>query len=205
MKNFTEDISNDLLSSDTGIEMLGDGKCRSEDHAGCSTFLSGHADAQDFVCPDHDAGMGQPGNPLQFKAGELPTEVTLSTSGNRLLAKIYSTSELVLVEHFLAEDKNAHPDNPLQQIKASEGKLWNLPAILSKAFAGMGGVEEGCDMLIAEAMSGPLGFDLVKGGLGDELRDGDGGMDGWSGQKEDDMPVCERLDSCCVPCDQCDG
>ncbi len=137
------------LMSEMDVRLLG---------VGNDTCLLSKGDGQDSVRPPaHDATLDQLSNPVQLKAGVLPTEVTLSTSCNRLLAKIYAASDLVLVEHFLHEDQSANLDNPLQQIQFSDGRVWNLSAIFSRAFAGMSDVDETCNMLNAESLN-EVGF-----------------------------------------------
>ncbi len=106
-------LGNDNLQAGSGNDTLSGGKGNDEVQGGIgnNTYLFGKGDGQDSIRSEHDATPGKLST-LQFKAGVLPTEVTLSTAGNRLLIQINGTSDQVLVENFLYEDNTANPYNP---------------------------------------------------------------------------------------------
>jgi Ca2+-binding RTX toxin-like protein len=112
--------------------------------------------------------------------------VTLGTSGSRLLIKINGTTDQVLVENFLHEDNTANAYNPLQQIKFSDGTVWNLSAILTRVFAGTAGVDDTYGTLNAETINGQSGNDALYGRAGNDTLDGGAGDDHVQGDDGND-------------------
>ena len=153
---------NDTLSGDTGSNI----------------YLFGKGDGQDQI-RSYDATAGRL-NTLQFKSGVLPSEILLKQAtdiywgGNRALeVSIDGTADKITISGFFMGDDPAGSYNAVQQLRFSDGTVWNIAEIKARLFSGSAGDDN---------LRGTLGDDTLSGGLGNDTLNGAGGIDVLNGE-----------------------
>ncbi len=119
----------DVLDGGAGNDSLAGGM-------GSDTYLFGRGDGQDTINnaanPYYGSGDLNPNkqDSLQFKAGVLASEVTLSRSGDNLIVKINGSADQVTVQsHFYNNGVNNYV---LDQIKFADGTVWDKAMMQSE-------------------------------------------------------------------------
>ena len=146
--------------------------------AGNDTYRFGRGYGQDTVT-DSDT---TPGNvdKVYVLADVLPSDVTLSRSGNNLLLRINGTiDKLTLANYFVNDGVSA---NTIEQIKfAVDGTVWDGNTVKQMVLAGT----EGNDTLIGyttnDTLNGLGGDDSLIGNAGNDTLDGGAGNDTLQG------------------------
>jgi Ca2+-binding RTX toxin-like protein len=195
----------DFLMGQAGDDTLdgGAGNDRLLGGAGNDTFLFGKGDGQDLIDAEYDAGTTKL-NTLQFKAGVLPSEVTVKRDGNDLVFSIAGTTDSVRCTWFFYDGNPASAYNPLQQVKFADGTAWDITALKSLAISGddtaqiltgyasddVINARGGDDFLLGEAgndtLDGGSGNDRLYGGTGSDALLGGAGDDYLQGEEGND-------------------
>ena len=103
---------------------------------GSDTYLFGKGDGQDTVSGWEVDGL----NTLQFKAGVLPSEITLRRvydddweDNVALEVSINGTDDRFTIAGFFLNEDPASSNNPIQQLRFSDGLTWDLTTLESRA------------------------------------------------------------------------
>ncbi|MFM6438215.1 MAG: calcium-binding protein, partial [Microcystis panniformis] len=141
-------------------------------------------------------------NTIQLKAGILPEEVRLKRAndnqfgGNTALElSIIGTTDKLTVNAFFYQDNPANYYNPLQEIKFSDGTVWNLTTIINKLLTGTNDAESligtvNNDLIVGnggnDTLAGRSGNDTLQGGVGNDNLSGEAGNDTLEGGEGND-------------------
>ena len=197
---------NDSVSGQAGNDTLdgGSGNDTLNGGLGNNAYLFGKGDGQDTVSYVYDTTVGRL-NTVQFKAGVLPTEVSVTRVSTDLVLSIAGTTDKVTVQYFFYTDNPLNIYNPVQQVKFDDGTTWDIAALASKATSGTEGADTlvglpGDDVMNAlggndtasgqagnDTLDGGAGNDTVSGGLGNDTLDGGIGVDTLNGDDGNDL------------------
>ena len=195
---------NDYLHGCDNDDILdgGAGNDRLVGNAGQNVFRFGHGDGQDLILDNSDQGIGS-FNALELKAGVAPGDITLlqvsdSSGGPRtgLRIGIAGTSDHITIQNYFKDHDPNNALNPVQQVRFSDGTIWNVQDVLSRLFAGTSGDDsvEGTvvDDIINggqgnDTLLGMSGNDTLNGGAGNDVLDGGYAADQMSGGQGDDL------------------
>jgi Ca2+-binding RTX toxin-like protein len=184
---------NDILDGGAGNDLL-----RGNEHwgSGNNTYRFGKGDGQDVIQGYADNTTGKL-NIMEFKAGVLPSDVVVKRVSdpdyggiNALELSIAGSTDKVTITGFFMSDDPANIYNPLQQVMFSDGTVWDLATLISKAETG--GVDDDSlvgtvrdDVLLGnagkDALFGQGGNDRLLGGEGDDTLNGGNGNDTLNG------------------------
>ena len=147
---------------------------------GNDTYRFGRGDGQDVVMGNYNHEVSADKlNTLAFKAGVQPGDVEVrqvydtSWGGrNALELSIAGTADKITFNGVFLDDNPANGWNPLQQVTFTDGTVWSLATLVSKALA----PKDSDDYL-----RGTLGNDLMPASLGNDTLFGAGGDDTLSG------------------------
>ena len=132
---------NDTLDGGVGNDFLMGGM-------GSDTYLFGRGDGQDNINNDADGwnGYGDPNagkrDVLQFKAGVLSTDVTLSREGDNLIVKISGTTDQVTVSNHFYNDGVSTRGFALDAVRFADGTVWSSTSLSSAALAAPSGTNK---------------------------------------------------------------
>jgi Ca2+-binding RTX toxin-like protein len=162
---------NDTLEGGLGNDTLIGGR-------GSDTYVFGRGDGQDLIMNYADSmnGYADPDSNkrdvLQFKAGILSTDVTLTRSGNDLIIKINGSTDQVTVQAYFVGEGVSLYGWVLEEVRFADGVVWNFAAVKAKAGVAVNGAV-GNDNLVGSAggdlIDGGTGADTMAGGLGDDV------------------------------------
>ena len=159
---------------------------------GNNIYLFGKSDGQDRIergylsIEDQSVGVF---NTLQFKAGVLPSDLTLKQAPlNSLEISILGTADQITLVNFYIDDTES-PYNPIQQFKFADGSIWNSSAIRTKLFSGTNTSDNLQGTAGHDDISGGLGDDILKGSVGDDTLNGSGGNDSLYGDSGADSLI----------------
>jgi len=181
----------DHIHSGNGDDTLdgGAGSDRLDGGTGNNVYQFGRGDGQDIVAPVHDATVGKL-NTLQFKEGVLPSEVVarrVYDSGYESLElSIAGTTDSITVRNFFSGDDPENAYNPVQQVRFADGTVWDIAAIVSRAFAGTAAADSITGTSGDDVINGQAGADVIDGGHGDDTLSGGADADALSGGNGDD-------------------
>ncbi|WP_166870989.1 calcium-binding protein [Massilia mucilaginosa] len=185
----------DSLSGKRGDDTL-DGGAGNDTVNGCEgsdTYLFGRGDGADVLGSLNDWAAGKI-DTLQFKAGILPGDISLTSSNGVLTVKIAGSSDSLSVNSFLYEDNTENAYNPLQQIRFADGTSWNLAAIEATLLAGSAATGLIDATLKADVINGLAGNDIIDGKGGDDTIRGGAGDDQITGGAGSDTYMFGRGD-----------
>jgi Ca2+-binding RTX toxin-like protein len=173
--NFSR-IGNDVLEGGAGNDTLAGG-------FGSDTYLFGRGDGQDLLYNEGDR-YGSNIDPtvnkldvLQFKEGVLPSEVTLSRSGNNLIVKIAGTTDQVTVmNYFLADGLHAE-GHAVDQIRFADGTSWNVATVKDRVLSGTADADALTGYATNDLLRGYGGNDTLNGQAGNDILQGGDGVD----------------------------
>jgi uncharacterized delta-60 repeat protein len=117
------DVGNDTLNGGAGDDTLQGG-------LGNDTYLFGRGDGKDVVTPFQDSTAGKL-NVLEFIAGIAPGEVSVTRSGGDIVLAIAGTPDSVTISDFFRDESPTNAYNPIQQVKFSDGSIWDIGALLA--------------------------------------------------------------------------
>jgi Ca2+-binding RTX toxin-like protein len=115
---------NDTINGGAGADNINPG-------VGSNVYVFGRGDGQDTVEGPSDAAAAKR-NSLQLKAGIAVADLVLSQVGSSLVVSIAGTSDQVEFKWFSYLDDPANEWNPLQEIRFSDGTVWNLAKIVDQ-------------------------------------------------------------------------
>ncbi|MDQ1920016.1 beta strand repeat-containing protein [Massilia pseudoviolaceinigra] len=159
---------------------------------GNDTYLFGKGDGIDVITAIDNEPSARI-NTLQFKAGVLASDVTLSSTGSSLVVKV-AGGDQITVQNFLYLDDSANVRNPLQQIVFADGKSWNLAAIEARLFSGTNGSDQMNGSVRDNTLLGFGGADTLNGKAGNDTLDGGTGNDNINGGTGSDTYLFGRGD-----------
>ncbi|ASI67944.1 hypothetical protein BA022_04735 [Diaphorobacter nitroreducens] len=178
----------DTLDGGTGNDRLVGGM-------GSDVYLFGRGDGQDLIDNWADAWSGAADvNPnkqdvLRFKEGVLSTDVTLSRSGDSLIAKINGTSDQVTVQSHFVNDGVTPQGYALHAIRFADGTEWSYADIKAKVLQGGAGNDVLNGYASNDLLSGGAGDDVLNGLAGNDTLDGGAGSDTLAGGADNDTYV----------------
>ncbi|MDZ7855405.1 calcium-binding protein [Sphaerotilus sp.] len=182
---------NDWLDDGEGSDTLdgGAGNDTLTSSAGNDTYLFGKGDGQDLVQAYYNSDTSADKlNTLRFKAGVLPSEVTVRQvydnwqGGNRALQfSIAGTFDTITFNGVFYGDDPANGYNPLQQVTFADGTTWDLATIVAKTLTTTDGHDSVRGTIANESLSGGIGNDNLEGAGGDDVLTGGSGHDSLSG------------------------
>jgi Ca2+-binding RTX toxin-like protein len=186
---------NDTLDGGLGDDTLdgGAGNDILQGSGGNDTYLFGKGDGQDRIGNYfYDNTVGRL-KTVHFKAGVLPAEVTVAQvadpywGGNRALElSIAGTTDKITITGFFLNDDPSGPYNPVQQITFEDGTVWDLNALIDKAFT-VG--DDGSTLrgtTVDDTLTGGAGADMLSGAGGNDLLDAGAGNDALYGEDGND-------------------
>ena len=188
---------NDILDGGTGMDRLygedgsdvlegGTGNDTISGGIGSDVFVFGKGDGQDTISPTDDTAVGKI-DTLRFKAGVLPADLVLSTSGTSMVIKIAGTTDQITVEFFLYQDNPGNSYNPLQKIEFANGVVWDMAAIKARLYAGTAGADDSVGTIGADSIAGLDGNDTLSGRGGNDTISGGAGTDKLYGEAGNDV------------------
>ena len=186
---------NDVLTGGAGNDYLsGD--------AGSDTYVFGRGDGQDSVY-NYDTGAGV--DTIALSGGLLPSEVSLSRTGDNLVLSIIGTTDKLTVQLYFNQDANG--PYVVDEIRFENGTTWDVATVktlVQQATAGNDTLygyatddvldgQDGNDYLYGKAgndtLSGGAGSDQVHGEDGNDSLDGGAGNDYLYGGNGNDTLV----------------
>jgi Ca2+-binding RTX toxin-like protein len=160
---------------------------------GSDTYLFGRGDGQDTINNRADSYNGtldttpNKRDVLQFKAGILPSDVTLSRSGDNLVVKINGSTDQVTVDYYFDGDGVAGSGFAVEEIRFDNGTAWNLATVKAMVLAGTAGNDNITGYATDDVISGGAGNDNIYGRAGSDTLDGGDGDDSVNGENGDDL------------------
>ncbi|MEI7537132.1 MAG: Ig-like domain-containing protein, partial [Comamonadaceae bacterium] len=165
----------DMLYGDAGDDTLagGSGNDYLMGGDGSDTYRFSHGSGQDSI--NNSESTTGTVDTLELGADISEADVSLSRSGNDLLMTLNGTDERVTVQGYFIDD--AASGSALEQIRFSDGVLWDIDTVKLKVLA----ATEGNDTLIgyesADTLSAGGGNDFIDGHGGNDMLDGGSGND----------------------------
>ncbi|WP_323000750.1 calcium-binding protein [Denitromonas sp.] len=151
---------NDVLTGGAGNDYLsGD--------AGSDTYVFGRGDGQDTVY-NYDTAVGSV-DVIALSGGLLPSEVSLSRTGDNLVLSIIGTTDKLTVQSYFNQD--AAGPYVVDQIRFENGTIWDVTKV---------------KLLVSQ---GTLGDDQMYGSVGDDVLDGLDGNDSLYGKAGNDTLI----------------
>ena len=178
---------NDTLYGQEGDDTLDGGAGNDTLYGGLgnNVYLFGKGDGQDTVVYEYITTPGKL-NTVQFKTGVTSSEVIVSRVDQNLMLTIAGTSDSIRVLAFFDHDSLMSPNNPVQQVRFSDGTIWDIATLANKAMTGDDTAQTiyglaGDDVINAfggnDTVYGQAGNDILDGGEGDDYLDGGDGDD----------------------------
>ncbi|MEQ1738789.1 MAG: calcium-binding protein [Methyloglobulus sp.] len=169
------DAGNDTLDGGTGNDTLSGG-------GGSDTYLFGLGFGQDTVS-NYDISSGKT-DTIQFAAGVLPTDVSITRSGDSLILTIVSTGDKLTVSNYFNTD--ATGAYKVEVIKFADGTVWNVAAVKSKIMVGTADTDRLYGYATADNLDGLAGNDYLYGRAGNDTLNGGADNDYVYGEDGDD-------------------
>ncbi len=182
--NFDSGAGNDVM-----VGNIYDGYWGTYNGSGNDTYLFGLGDGQDTIYDD-DTTSGNV-DKLIFKAGILPSDVSVSRSGNDLVLKIVGTTDQVTVNSYFANETTGEWYVEEVRFIDASSMVWTSTELKTLALLSGG---PGDDTLIGYAsddviagndgndnLSGRAGNDKLYGGNGNDILNGEDGNDSLYG------------------------
>ncbi|MGE4337678.1 MAG: calcium-binding protein [Pigmentiphaga sp.] len=180
------DAGDDILEGGAGNDSLIGG-------LGNDTYLFGLGDGQDTIVIDSEVTPGKL-NVLQFKEGISPSDVIAARVNSNIVLTIIGTSDKVTITSFFSGDQPGGTNNPVQEVRFTDGTIWDASALLDRVFAGTDGADIIYGTPNADVIHGQAGNDMLYGLGGDDILDGGAGDDQLSGGAGNDTYVFGRGD-----------
>ena len=155
------DAGNDTLHGGTGNDFLSGG-------GGSDTYLFELGSGQDTVS-NYDISPGKT-DTIQFAAGVLPTDVSITRSGDSLILTIVSTGDKLTVAGYFSMD--ATGPYKVEAIKFADGTVWNVAAVKSKIMVGTADTDRLYGYATADNIDGLAGNDYLYGRAGNDTLNG---------------------------------
>jgi Ca2+-binding RTX toxin-like protein len=151
---------NDTFAGSAGNDTLVGG-------GGDDTYFFGRNEAKDFIASSYDTRTTRM-EILNIKAGVLPTDIEASFVGNHLVLAIKGTADSITVQDFKYGGTPSNPYNPVQQVRFSNGTVWNTAQLVTEALRGTTGADSLVGTNGNDTFSGSAGNDTLVGGGGDD-------------------------------------
>ena len=165
---------------------------------GSDTYLFGRGDGQDTLINEadryyHSADVNvNKRDVLQFKAGVLSTQVTLSRTGDDLIAKINGTTDQVRIQSYFVNDGVSVQGYAVDEIRFADGTSWNLATVKTKVLKSTNGNDLITGYAGNDNLIGGAGNDTLWGGAGNDTLNGGTGADTLIGGLGNDTYVVEN-------------
>jgi Ca2+-binding RTX toxin-like protein len=149
-------------------------------------YRYGHGDGIDTIREAGNSWIAAT-DAIEFRAGVLPTEVTLSRSGTNLIIRVGATDDnrITVIDNFVDATRG------IEELRFADGTIWTAADIASRAPPTF---TEGRDVVVGSAgddnydglggdddIEGRDGNDTLRGGLGNDRLLGNGGSDSLYG------------------------
>ncbi|MEI2656414.1 MAG: calcium-binding protein [Nitrosomonas sp.] len=141
--------------------------------SGNNIYTFGKGDGNDFIVTYSDTTVGKL-NTVQFKVGVSVSDVIAYRSGDNLVLAIPATADSITAQGYFSRPGYNQNDpynsySPLQQVKFSDGTVWDINTINTKAFTGGSSNEyiQGTDY--SDTFIGSAGNDTLNGGYGNNI------------------------------------
>ncbi|MDX1253070.1 MAG: S8 family serine peptidase, partial [Gammaproteobacteria bacterium] len=178
---------NDALYGEAGDDRLdgGAGNDTMDGGAGNDVYLFGRSSGQDVI-NNYDTTAGKV-DAIQFAADVLPSDVTVSRSGDNLVLSITGATDKLTVSNYFNTD--AAGPYKVEQIKFSNGTAWDVATVKAKALIATEGADNLYGYATNDTLSGLGGNDFIYGGAGNDTLNGDAGNDTLSGDAGSDIYI----------------
>jgi Ca2+-binding RTX toxin-like protein len=149
---------------------------------GNDTYLFGKGDGRDILLENDIGSRNQAKTSiLKFKAGVMPSDVTVTRVGDDVILSITSTSDSFTAKGFFyLNNQGTTIQNRLQQVEFADKTTWNLETLSNKAFVGTAN---------SDSFNGTDKDDIFDGGLGNDQINGNSGTDTYLFGKGDGQDV----------------
>lgn len=161
-------LGNDVLQGGAGADTLAGA-------AGDDTYVFTFGDGLDQIdnsAEDNASAI----DAIELSAGIVATDIVLNRTGNDLLVKV-GASDSITVKNYFATGN----DQKIDQIKFSDGTIWNQAAIESRVVTVIASATAGVDHIFGttgnDLIHGLDGNDVLTGNSGDDQLFGDNGAD----------------------------
>jgi len=160
---------------------------------GSDTYLFGRGDGQDTISNYADAWNGGADptagkqDVLQFKAGVLASDVTLTRSGDNLVVQINGSTDQVTVSNYFYSDGQSISGYAVEQIRFSDGTSWSVATVKNMVLQASASNDTLIGYATADTLSGLAGDDVIYGHDGDDTLDGGDGADTLNGENGNDV------------------
>jgi hypothetical protein len=109
-------------------------------------------------------------NVLEFKDNVQANDVEVVRSGVNLWFKLAGSTEGVAQQGFFSGDEpGTGINNPVQEVKFSDGTSWDIATLTAKAFIGTAGTDNITGTSVADLIDGRAGNDKLNGGDGNDI------------------------------------
>ncbi|MBT0962389.1 calcium-binding protein [Denitromonas iodatirespirans] len=149
--------------------------------AGSDTYVFGRGDGQDSVY-NYDAGAGV--DTIALSGGLLPSEVSLSRTGDSLVLSIIGTTDKLTVQSYFNQD--AAGPYVVDQIRFENGTIWDVAAVKTLVQQATAGNDYLYGYATDDALDGQDGNDYLYGKAGNDTLNGGAGSDQLHGEDGDD-------------------
>jgi Ca2+-binding RTX toxin-like protein len=159
---------------------------------GSDVYLFGRGDGQDHISNISEAYWGYTDpNPnkrdvLRFKAGVLSTDVTLSRSGDHLIARINGTSDQITAQSHFFNGGVSTQGHALSAIEFDDGTVWSAADMAAMVLLPTEGADQITGYAGDDNLQGLGGNDTLLGAGGNDTLSGGVGNDGLYGESGND-------------------
>ncbi len=172
---------NDLLRGDGGNDRLdgGIGNDSLIGGNGADVYVFGKGSGQDVI-NNYDADLvGEQQDRIEFASNVLPSEVSLTRSGDNLVVRINNTADQLTVQYYFSQ--NADSAYRVDFLQFADGTLWDVEQIKQKVNIASNDDNTLIGFASDDVFSGLDGNDSITGNDGNDTLTGDNGNDILSG------------------------
>ena len=162
---------NDTFGGSAGNDTLDGGD-------GNDAYHFGIGDGQDTILSHFELRLDRL-ETVYFKAGIIPTDLSLAQLDNDLVISIINTNDQLTVSDFFNGDDPGNYYNPVQQFRFQNGASWDTAAV--QALMGT-----------TNTLTGTTAGDALNGSESADWIDGGAGADTMAGQEGDDVYVIDQ-------------
>ncbi|SHN14549.1 calcium-binding protein, partial [Rhizobacter sp. OV335] len=180
---------NDVLDGGAGNDYLVGG-------FGSDTYRFGRGDGQDSINNDSDGwnGSADPtvgkADVLQFKAGVLSSDVSLTRSGDNLIVSINGTADQVTISNYFNGDGVSARTWAVEQIRFDDGTTWSVADVKARLLVSATSANDTITAYATDdVVAGLAGDDALYGRDGNDTLDGGDGGDSLNGENGNDSLI----------------
>ncbi|MES2662639.1 MAG: calcium-binding protein, partial [Pseudomonadota bacterium] len=169
---------NDLIIAKGGNDYLSGGN-------GSDVYVFGKGSGQDSIYNYDSDVLGEQLDRIIFTDNVLPSEVSLTRSGNDLKINILNTDDSLTVQYYFSQDTASA--YTIDQIKFADGTTWDSATVKTKVQVATANDDTLWGYATADALSGLDGNDMLYGQAGNDTLNGGTGNDTLQGDADADI------------------